>query len=175
MPLLVNPLAIAMLSTPRPNVKASSTLLTSCKGYVENNIKKRVELVTEAWKISQTITSLGTRAHSLLELLQAELKDEENLFLKMAIPFGKIVNNMTKTRREEDIPSKNCIGQLNACWKEKLKNLHLIVHSCEQAISKKDIIFTKLSNIDLAGKTYDFQDPHLITNSLPLTRQDFDK
>jgi hypothetical protein len=176
MPLLVDPLAIAMPGTPAPNVKAPSTLLASCKGYVENNITKRMELVTDAWKRSQTIASLGTRAHSLLELLQAELKDEENFFLKMVIPFGKIVNNMTETkRREEDLPSKNRIGQLNACWKEKVNNLHLIVQSCEQVISKKDKLFTKLSNIDLAGKTNDFQDPLLIANSLPLTREEFDK
>jgi hypothetical protein len=48
MPLLVNPLVIAMPGTPAANVKASSTFLTSCKGYVDNNIKKRMELVTEA-------------------------------------------------------------------------------------------------------------------------------
>jgi hypothetical protein len=71
MPLLVNPLAIAMPATPATNLKGSSSLLASCRGYVENNIKKRMELVTEAWKTSQTITSLGTRAHSLLEHLQA--------------------------------------------------------------------------------------------------------
>jgi hypothetical protein len=76
MPLLVNPLTVAMPATPAANVKSSSTLLASCRGYVENNIKKRMELVTEAWKTSQTITSLGTRAHSLLEHLQMELKDE---------------------------------------------------------------------------------------------------
>jgi hypothetical protein len=77
MPLLVNPLAIAMPATPAANLKGSSSLLASCRGYVENNIKKIMELVTEAWKTSQTITSLGTRAHSLLKHLQAELKDEE--------------------------------------------------------------------------------------------------
>jgi hypothetical protein len=116
MPLFVDPLAITMPGTHAPNVKSSSTLLASCKRYVENNIKKRMELVTQVWKRSQTITSLGTRAHSLLELLQAELKDEENFFLKTVIPFGKIINNMTETkRREEDLPSKNRIGQLNAC------------------------------------------------------------
>ena len=170
MPLFLDPLAIVMPSTLGVNVKESSTILTSYKGYVENNIKKRMELVTEVWKISQTITSLGTKAHSLLELLQAELKDEENFFLKMVIPFGKIVNNMTETkRREEDLPSKNRIGQLDACWKEKVNNLHLIVQSCEQVISKKDKLFTKLSNIDLARKTNDFQDPLLIANSFPLT------
>ena len=94
----------------------------------------------------------------------------------MVIPFGKIVNNMTETkRREEDLPSKNRIGQLSACWKQKVKNPRLIVQSCEQAIERKDELFTKLSNIDLAGKTNDFQDPLLIANSLPLTRQEFNK
>jgi hypothetical protein len=69
----------------------------------------------------------GNRAHSLLEHLQVELKDEENLFLKTVLPFGTIVNNVTETkRREQDLPSKNQINQLNACWKEKVKNLHLI-------------------------------------------------
>jgi hypothetical protein len=66
MPLLVDPLAIAMPGTPAPNVKEPSTLLTSCKGYVENNITKRMELVTDAWKRSQTIASFRTRAHSFL-------------------------------------------------------------------------------------------------------------
>jgi hypothetical protein len=110
----------------------------------------------------------------LLEHLQAELKDEEHFYLNMVLPFGTIVNNMTETkRREQDLPSKNRIGQLNACWKEKVKNLHLIVQSCEQAISKKEKLFTKLARINLAGRTNDFQDPNLIVNSLPLTKQAF--
>jgi hypothetical protein len=172
MPLLFDPLAIVMPGTPAPNVKSPSTLLASCKGYVENNITKRMELVTDAWKRSQTIASLVTRAHSLLYLLQADLKDEEKFFLKTVIPFGKIVKNMTETkRREEDLPSKNRIGQLNASWKEKLNNLHLIVQSCEQVISKKDKLFTKLSNIDLVGKTNDFQDPLLISKLLALNQR----
>jgi hypothetical protein len=50
MSLLVNPLAIAMPATPAANVKASSTLLASYREYVEKNIKKRMELVTKAWK-----------------------------------------------------------------------------------------------------------------------------
>jgi hypothetical protein len=56
-----------------------------------------------------------------------------------------------------------------------VKNLHLIVQSCEQAILNKDKLFTRLSNTDLAKKTNDFQDCDLIVNSLPLTRQEFDK
>jgi len=64
---------------------------------------------------------------------------------------------------------------LNACWKEKVKNMHLIVQSCEQAILKKDKLFTRLSRINLSGKNNEFQDPDLITNFLPLTRKEFDK
>jgi hypothetical protein len=56
-----------------------------------------------------------------------------------------------------------------------VKNLHLIVQSCEQAISKKEKLFTKLTEIDLAGRTNEVQDPKLIVNSLPLTKQAFDK
>ena len=56
-----------------------------------------------------------------------------------------------------------------------MKNLYLIVQSCVQEISKKETLFTKLTKIDLAGRTNDFQDPSLIVNSLALTKQDFDK
>jgi hypothetical protein len=94
----------------------------------------------------------------------------------MVLPFGTIVYNMTEIkRREQDLPSKIRVSQLNACWKEKVKNLHLIVQSCEQAILKKDKLFTRLSRINLAGKTNNFQDPDLIAKSFPLTRKEFDK
>jgi hypothetical protein len=49
-PLLVSPLAITMPATPAAKLKGSSSLLTSCRGYVEKNIKKRMELITEAWE-----------------------------------------------------------------------------------------------------------------------------
>jgi hypothetical protein len=108
--------------------------------------------------------------------LQVDLKYEEHFYLDKVLPFGTIVNNMTETRRKQQyIPSKNWIGQLNACWKEKVKNLHLIVQSCEQAISKKEKLFTKLTRIDLARRTNDFQGPNLIVISLPLTKKAFDK
>jgi hypothetical protein len=56
-----------------------------------------------------------------------------------------------------------------------VKNLYLIVQSCEQTISKKETLVTKLAKIDLVGRTNDFQDPSLIVNSLALTKQAFDK
>jgi hypothetical protein len=83
---------------------------------------------------------------------------------------------MTETRiRKQDLPSKNWITQLNACWKEEVKNLHLIVQSCEQAISNKEKLFTKMTKIDLVRRTNEVEDPKLIVNSFPLTKQAFDK
>jgi hypothetical protein len=61
---------------------------------------------------------------------------------------------MTKSkRRQEDLPSLDQIDQLNACWKEKLKNLIGIVQECSQTISKRDKLFKKLTEIDLVGNT----------------------
>jgi hypothetical protein len=77
MSLFASPLAIAMPSTPVAKLKGSFSLLASCRGYVENNIKKRMELITEAWETSESMASLGTRAHALLKHLQADLKNEE--------------------------------------------------------------------------------------------------
>jgi hypothetical protein len=46
LPVLVNPLEIIGPTTPAAKLKGSSSLLTSAKGYVEKNIKKRMELIT---------------------------------------------------------------------------------------------------------------------------------
>jgi hypothetical protein len=46
LPVLVNPLEIIGPTTPATKLKGSSSLLTSAKGYVEKNIKKRMELIT---------------------------------------------------------------------------------------------------------------------------------
>jgi hypothetical protein len=68
MPLFASPLAIAMPSTPTAKLKGSSSLLASCRGYVENNIKKRMELISESWETSQTMSSIGTRAYNFLDV-----------------------------------------------------------------------------------------------------------
>jgi hypothetical protein len=108
MPFLANPLAIAMPANLVAKLKGSSSLLASCRGYLENIIKKRMELITEALETSQTMTSLGMREHNLLEHLQGNLKDEEHFYLDRVLPFGTIVNNMTEMRRrQQDLSSIN--------------------------------------------------------------------
>jgi hypothetical protein len=119
MPLLVNPLAIAMPATPAPNVKASSTLFASCKGYVENNIKKRMELVTEAWKRSQTITSLGTRAHSFLEHLQVELKDDRKFLFKNGHSFWQDCQQYDRNKKKRRRSSIQKLDRSIECMLER--------------------------------------------------------
>jgi hypothetical protein len=67
------------------------------------------------------------------------LKNEEGFYLYKIVPFGFKATNMTELRRrEEDIPSPNWINQLNALWKEKVKNLNIIVQACSQAITRRE-------------------------------------
>jgi hypothetical protein len=106
---------------PTTKLKGSSSLLTSTRSYVENNIKKRMALITEAWDISKNMISFGSRAHAFHEYLQADLKNEEGFYLDFVVPFGVKVSNMSELRRrEEDLPSPSQIKQLNACWKKIL-------------------------------------------------------
>ena len=46
LPVLSSPLAIIGPTTPAAKLKGSSSMLTPSKGYVEKNIKKRMELIT---------------------------------------------------------------------------------------------------------------------------------
>jgi hypothetical protein len=55
---------------------------------VEKNIKKRMELITEAWEMSKNMVSFGTRAHAFHEYLQADLKNEQGFYLDAVLPFG---------------------------------------------------------------------------------------
>jgi hypothetical protein len=87
-----------------------------------------MELITEAWEMSKSMVSFGTRACTFHEYLQEDLKNENGFYLDEVVPFGFKVTNMTKLRRREEyLPSLNQIKQLNACWKENVKNLNIIV------------------------------------------------
>jgi hypothetical protein len=171
-----SPLAKTVPATPATKLKGSSSLLASCRALVENNIKKRMQLVTEAWETSQNIASFRKRENDLHEHLQTNLKNDQHFYEQMLTPFSNhAINNSDLKRRQEDLPSPKRIKQLKACWKKKVKNLQLIVESCEQAISEKEELFRNLTQIDLAGSTNEVQDPNLILKSLSMTKEAFDE
>jgi hypothetical protein len=92
MPLLVlaSPLAMIGPTTPATKLKGSTSLLTSSRGYVEKNIKKIMELITEAWEMSNNMVSFGMRAHAFHEYR----REKQGRFLSRC-PFGFKVTNMT--------------------------------------------------------------------------------
>ena len=118
LPLFATPLAMVGSTTLAPKLKGSTSLLTSARDYVEKNINKRMELITEAWEMSKNMVSFGTRVHACHEYLQAYIRNEKGFYLNAVLPFGVEVIGMKKfRRRQEDIPSLDRIDQLNAYWK----------------------------------------------------------
>jgi hypothetical protein len=53
--------------------------------------------------------------------------------------------------------------------------LNNIVQTCSQAISRREELFKRLTEVELVGSTNEVQDPKLILNSLFLTKQQFDE
>jgi hypothetical protein len=96
LPLLSIPLVIFGPTMPATKLKESSSLLTSVRSYVENNIKKRMELITESWEISKNMISFGSRVHVIHDYLQDDLKNEIFFYLDVVVPFEVKVSNMTE-------------------------------------------------------------------------------
>jgi hypothetical protein len=81
--------------------------------------------------MSKSMLSFGVGAHAFHEYLEEDLKKEQGFYFDAIVTFGVKFTSMKELRRrEEDVPSLDQINQLNACWKEKVKNLNCIVQSC---------------------------------------------
>jgi hypothetical protein len=175
-PEFASPLAKNIPATPAAKLKVSSSLLASCRSLVENNIKKKMHLVTEAWETSQNIASFRKRENDLHEYLQTNLKNDQCFCEQVLTPFSNHAINISDLkRRKENLPSPKWTKQLKACWKKKVKNLELIVESCKQAILEKEELFKNLIQIDLARSTNEVQDPNLILKFLSMIKEAFDE
>jgi hypothetical protein len=69
-PEFASPLAKIVPSTTVVNMKVSSTLPACSRALLENNINKRMQLVTEAWETLQNLVSFENKANDLLEHLE---------------------------------------------------------------------------------------------------------
>jgi hypothetical protein len=63
LPMLATPLEMIGPTTPTEKLKGLESFLTSARGYVENNINKRMELIIESWEMSKSMVSFGTRSN----------------------------------------------------------------------------------------------------------------
>jgi hypothetical protein len=150
-PEFASPLAKIVPTTTAAKMKVSSTLLACSRALVENNINKRMQLVTEAWETSQNLVSFGKKENDFLEHLEANLKNDQHFCEQVLTHFSNyVVNTSELKRRQEKLPSPKRTKKVKACWKKKVNNLELIVKSCKQVISEKEDLFTSPIQIDLA-------------------------
>jgi hypothetical protein len=49
------------------------------------------------------------------------------------------------------------------------------LEECSEVLSKREILYQKLTEIDLVGSTGEVQDPHIILNSTFLTKEQFEE
>jgi hypothetical protein len=149
-----NHLAKIVPSTTATKMKLSSTLLACSKALVENNINKRMQLVTEVWETMQNLVSFEKKANDFLEHLEVNLTNEQLFGHQVLDPFSNYALNTSELkRRQEKLPSPKCTKKLKSCWQKKIENLHLIVKSCKQVISEKENLLQSLLQMDLARTT----------------------
>jgi hypothetical protein len=167
-------LAKTVPSTTTAKMKVSSTLLACSRTLVDNNINKRMQLVAQTWEISQNLVSFENKANDLLEHLEASLENDHHFYEEVLSHFFNYVVKTWKLKiRQEKLPSPKRTKKVTACWKKKFDNLDLIIESCKQTILEKEVLFTSLIQIDLAGSNNKVQDPILILKSLSITNETF--
>jgi hypothetical protein len=105
-----SPLEKIMPFTTATKMKVSSTLLACSRALVENNINKRMQLVTEARETSQN------KANDLFEHLEANLKNEQLFCHQVLDPFANYALNTSELkRRQEKLPSPKCTKKVKSC------------------------------------------------------------
>jgi len=89
--------------------------------FMEENIKKRMPLIMDAWDVSSNIVSFGSWINAYNEFIQEDYKHGEEFYKDAFIKFAIKVSNMTKLKmREEDFISPSKMKQLIAWWVKRL-------------------------------------------------------
>jgi hypothetical protein len=109
-------------------LKGSSSLLMVVRKYIGDNIKRRIALILEIWELATNSTTLSTRVLHFKEYLQKDLENDEIFYKEVVGTFSaKVLSLSDIHRREQNIPSKARLKQINACWLKRIKCLQEIV------------------------------------------------
>ena len=76
-------------------VKGISSLITTTRHFVEQNIKNRISLILELWDMEKSFTSLGLRIQNTKEYLNSDLKNDEGFYIDGVVMFTTRVVVMT--------------------------------------------------------------------------------
>jgi hypothetical protein len=153
-------------------LKGTSSLLVSIRRYVRENIQKRMSLILETWELATSFVSLGSRMTNFRQYLQVDLENDEEFYKGAISTFVAKVSSLSEfQRKEEDFPSTIHIKQLKACWLKRIKSLKEMLVECDTISVKRGELYLKLIELDLAGSTRDVEDPHLILNSILMSKE----
>jgi hypothetical protein len=147
-------------------LRSASSLLTTIRKYIGDNIQKRISLILEIWELATSSTTLSSRILNFKEYLQKDLDNDEHFYKEVVGTFSAKVSNMNDVhRREKNLPSKIRLRQINACWLKRIKCLREILVECDTINTKRSDVFLKL--VDL---TKELKGPHLIMDSILLSK-----
>jgi hypothetical protein len=101
------PIRASLLDTIQPKtsdlkLKGTSSLLVVVRKFIEENIKKRMSLILEAWDIGSNIVSFGSKLNSFKEFIQSDFKNEEGFYKYVVTTFILKFSNMTNLKRKEE-------------------------------------------------------------------------
>lgn len=129
-------------------------------------------MLLETWELATNSVSLGSRITHFKQYLQADLENDEEFYKGAVTTFNARVSSLSESRRKEveDLPSTLHLRQLKACWIKRIKCLKEMLMDSDAISSKRRELFLKLVELKLAGSTEDVEDPHLIMNSILLSK-----
>jgi len=154
-PLFVDPIvAISPLNSLEDIIDSSSrlrsvsSLLMTIRKYIGDNIHKRIYLILEIWELATTSTTLSSRILNFREYFQKHLENDEHFYKKFVDIFSSKVSNMNDVhRREQHLPSKILLRQINTCWLKMNKCLREILVDCDTINTKRSDVFLKLVDL----------------------------
>jgi hypothetical protein len=148
-------------------LKGTSSLLSSTRCYVEQNIKKIMSLILNTWDLASIFACLGSKIQNTREYLKASIENDEVFYKDGLATFIMKVSTMTEyERKQEDLPSQTRIKKLKACWIQIINVLRELSNELNDLTSKKTEDYSKLIGLDLASSTIELEDPKLISNSI---------
>jgi hypothetical protein len=157
-------------------LKGTSSLLAAIRRYVGDNIQKRMSLILETWELATNFVSLGSRMTHFRQYLQADLENDEEFYKGVISTFSARVSSLSEFRKkEEDFPSTIHLKQLKACWLKRIKSLKEMLVECDVISVKRGELYLKLIELELVGSTEDVEDPHLIMNSILLSKEQMEE
>jgi hypothetical protein len=82
-------------------LRGTSSLLTSIRRYVGENIKKIMSLILETWELENNFVSLGSRMTNFRQYLQDDLENDEEFYKGVVSTFVAKVSSVSELWRKE--------------------------------------------------------------------------